>query len=72
LSRTHYTSFAIGAITLVATAFDAFLTEVCDFRRDRELAATSTTLERFAGLLPAGALVDTADLQSIPSASDVR
>lgn len=65
LPGTHYTSFAIGAITLVATAFDGFLTEVCDFRRQRELAAASTTMERFAELLPHGVQIDTADLQKL-------
>ncbi len=52
LANTHYTPCAIGAITMVATAFDCFLNEVCDFQRNRALIAKPTAVERFTGLLP--------------------
>jgi hypothetical protein len=65
LARTHYTSYAIGAIALVATAFDAFLNEVCDFQKNRALVAKTTTVNRFVELLPPGTVFDTSDLEAL-------
>jgi len=67
LAKTHYTSFAIGAIALIATAFDSFLNEVCDFQKKRELVAKTTTVERLIELLPPGTA-----LQSARSSSCTR
>lgn len=65
LATTHYTSFAIGAITLVATAFDAFLNEVYDLRMQRDLVPTSSTVDRFERLFPRGAEIDVTDLEKL-------
>lgn len=65
LAQTHYTSFAIGAITLATTAFDAFLNEVHDLRMQRGLVPAATTVEKFGHLLRQAAAIDVADLERL-------
>jgi hypothetical protein len=65
LARSHYTSYAIGAIVLAWTAFDSFLNEVCDFRKTRTLVANTTTIQRFIGLLPPGTVFDRVELEKL-------
>lgn len=65
LAKSHYSPFAIGAIALVATAFDAFLNEVCDFQRNRDLAATTTTVRKYVGLVSPATPLDTRELEAL-------
>lgn len=71
IASNHYAFRAIGATVLIATAFDAWLNEVCDLQFNRVpwmrqfAAETQTTVDKFTGLLrvsDSSAVFDTAEL----------
>jgi hypothetical protein len=73
LAATHFTASAIGAITLVVAAFDAFLNEACDMSSAtvagiRSIAARSPTVDKYLSLLRAASpdvVFDTGDLEML-------